>query len=177
MTTKRAIKSRPDGGVDITIPAPQYVQQLMREQQITEDQAVALIIERDAPGAEIVEASDIPSDRRYRNCWCKSGKAIAVDMPKARQQFMAELREQRNKDLSDSDVLMTRATEQGKTTEAQALKQARQALRDLPATMEPLVDACQSVADLDQLAAERQYGVAPLATEADKMTVSPSSKG
>jgi hypothetical protein len=72
-------------------------------------------------------------DRRWRGCWrLGENGAVAVDMPLARAQRMAEIRAERERRLAASDGLMLRAQEQGHLAEAEALRVYRQTLRDLP---------------------------------------------
>lgn len=85
----------------------------------------------------IVEDSDIPSDRHFRNAWkIKSdNKGVDVDLPKAQAMTLERIRSQRNAALDATDKEMAKLTEQGKNAEANALKVKRQILRDLPAVL------------------------------------------
>jgi hypothetical protein len=161
MTTIRAIKSREDGGIDITIPSPQYIQQLMMEKNISESEAVVLIFQKDAPDADIIDVKDIPTDRRYRNDWCIKNRKINIDMVKAKSHFLEMLRKQRNKELDDTDAIILRAQEQNKNNEVQEFKTKRQSLRDLPQTIQPILDQATTVDDLDNIFNSFGYGISP----------------
>jgi hypothetical protein len=60
MEEKRIIYPRPDGGVDIVIPVP--------TSGMTIEQIVAKVVPVDTP-YKIVDVSDIPEDRTFRNAW------------------------------------------------------------------------------------------------------------
>ena len=98
-------------------------------------------------GAEFVDTEDILPDRRFRNAWNKGVEsAVEVDLPKAKNQIMSELRSARNKELVDTDGLMARANEIGVIEESDSLKVYRQQLRDLPTTID--VDIISTVEEL-----------------------------
>jgi hypothetical protein len=77
-----------------------------------------------------IEEQDLP-DKYFRNCWRKSGAdSIAINMPLARAQIMAEIRSKRDEYLVKSDAKQMEMVSKGEdTTDLFALKQA---LRDLP---------------------------------------------
>jgi len=81
-----------------------------------------------------IEETDMPTTRRFRNAWGRVGAKLEVDMPKARTQRLAEIRKDRDKLLDESDKDILRDQEQGGAKQA-ALRAYRQALRDLPTTL------------------------------------------
>jgi hypothetical protein len=60
MEEKRIIYPNPDGGVSIVIPAP--------DSGMTIEQIAAKVVPADTP-YKIVDVSDIPEDRTFRNAW------------------------------------------------------------------------------------------------------------
>lgn len=59
---KRVIYRQEDGGVAVLVPSPEYLQ----------DHTIEELAAKDVPeGAEfrIVDTSDIPTDRTFRNAW------------------------------------------------------------------------------------------------------------
>ena len=87
--TKRIVYSRPDGGVSVVCPAPEYIEKLMVE-GATEDEAIAIVQAKDAPpdatNIEVMEFASLPSSREFRNAWEKPGQgAPVVAMAKARE--------------------------------------------------------------------------------------------
>lgn len=80
---------------------------------------------------EITE-SDLPSDREFRNAWTDATQEsrVDIDLAKAKELKLAELRAKRNALLDASDKEMTRALELEDAEKIAALKAARQALRD-----------------------------------------------
>ena len=106
---------------------------------MTFDQAELAALEyirRDIPaGSSNIHVMPVASllPRRFRLCWRQSGAAPPhVDMPLARQQRMAEIREERDRRLARSDGQWARALDIGTPGEVAALKTYRQALRDVP---------------------------------------------
>jgi hypothetical protein len=60
--TQRIIYPTDDGGVAIIVPAPEYLA----------DHTIEELAAKDVPAGKpfkIVDASDIPSDRTFRNAW------------------------------------------------------------------------------------------------------------
>lgn len=132
---KKVIYSRPDGTLCVFNPAPQA--QLKDE---TEEEFLARVIKRavpgDAVGVRIVEHTEIPTDRYFRNAWKDSGSAITIDMPKARAVHRDKLRWLRKPKLEALDVEALRnITNSAKLAEIEARKQE---LRD--ATAFPAID-------------------------------------
>lgn len=76
---------------------------------------------------KIVDKTDIPTDRYFRNAWDIEGESCTVCMDKARAIHMNEIRKKRDKKLAKLDI------EQLKGNEVAAEKQA---LRDLPDTFD-----------------------------------------
>lgn len=69
MSHKRIIYTRPDGGVSIVIPSDNFIKQF----DGTEAEAIDFIKNKDVPAdatnVQIVNDTDIPSDRTYRDLW------------------------------------------------------------------------------------------------------------
>lgn len=90
MTTKRIIYTRPDGGVSIINPAPEFVNKFE-----TEDEAMVTIQTKDVPSdasdVQIVDKTAILTDRSFRNAWRQTAGIISVNMPKARSIHAARL--------------------------------------------------------------------------------------
>lgn len=99
---KKISYTRPDGGLSIVHPV------INKGEAITEDEALARALERlpaDAIGAQIIEASDIPADRTFRNAWAQNGKIIAHDMVKAREIQRERLRRVREPLQAELDAI------------------------------------------------------------------------
>lgn len=64
MTEKRIIYPTDDGGVAIIIPAPEWLAQ--------EGNTIEALAEKDVPAGkpwQIIDASDVPTDRTFRAAW------------------------------------------------------------------------------------------------------------
>ena len=83
----------------------------------------------------IVEASDLPKDRTYRNAWRHDGQRFTHDMDHARKIHMEHIRHARTEHLGKLDREWMRATGQGDATLAAAIEAERQVLRDIPLTL------------------------------------------
>jgi len=79
--------------------------------------------------------------RRLRNAWSHSNGSLTVDLPKARGILLKELRGVRDALLADSDKEQSKLNDIGTAQQKSKLKQYRQALRDLPATVTSQLEA------------------------------------
>lgn len=107
------------------------------------------IIEKDVPkGVDYVvtDKSEIPADRFFRDAWKRDGQKIAVDMPKARVIHMRKIRLTRDKKLKDLDAETMKYMNNNRKLDKVEVK--KQTLRDLPASLQPLVDAAQTPEEL-----------------------------
>jgi hypothetical protein len=115
----------------------------------TEDEWMARIAAKDVPAGvpfEIVDASEIPADRTFRNAWkCGAGK-IEHDMAKCREIQKNRLRELRAPKLAALDVEFMRALEAGDTAKCAEIAAQKQALRDV--TKDPAIAVAKTVEEL-----------------------------
>jgi hypothetical protein len=78
-----------------------------------------------------------PADKRaFRSAWILDGNTIDVDMGKAREIHMGRIRIARNRKLDELDRDWMRAAGQKDTKAADAIEAKRQALRDIPQTLD-----------------------------------------
>lgn len=83
----------------------------------------------------IVETTNLPTDRKFRNAWeAGVNDSIVVNMTKARLIHMNRIRFFRDKKLIQTDADMLKAIELGLDTTT--LKTERQRLRDIPQTFD-----------------------------------------
>lgn len=128
---QRIIYSTQEGGVAIVIPTG----------ELTIEDVLAKDVPSGANG-EIVDVSDIPSDRTFRNAWEKSGRVIATNLSKAKNIAHDKRRAARAKEFAPLDI---EATIPAKSQQAEA---ARQAIRDKYATIQSNIDAANNVDEL-----------------------------
>lgn len=143
---KRIIFKNLDGSIGIVIPSPKARGQILLEKEKLDKEGNVItpakyrdendiefsirIAMTDVPHGldyRIVDASEIPEDRTFRDAWTDSANAVKVDMPKARQIHMNRIREKRNEKLAVLDI----ETLKGKDVQAQ-----KQKLRDLPQALD-----------------------------------------
>jgi len=102
---------------------------------VSTELTVEEIAAKDVPAGKsynIVEDSNLPTDRSFRNAWIFSDDIIQVDMTKAKDLMRDKIREVRKDLLASEDVTFMRAVETA-DADAQAASAARkQALRDAP---------------------------------------------
>jgi len=131
---QRIIYPTPDGGVAIVIPSGEL--------------PIEQVLAKDVPEgveAEIVEISEVPSDRTFRGAWEKNGKAIAHNLTKAKDIAHDKRRTARAKEFAPLDV---EATIPSRASQAEA---ARQAIRNKYAAMQEQMDAATTVEELKGL--------------------------
>lgn len=118
----------------------------------TEDEFVnrvrVLVVPRDVVKNTIVDHTELPSDREFRDAWrLDDASRVVINMPAARAMHLEHVRQHRNDNLTLSDVEFFKALESllAKTLvadpqpEAKAVLtaiSARQKLRDAPQTLD-----------------------------------------
>ena len=142
---KRIIYNNPDGSVAVVIPAPEYTGTM------TELAASVVPVGIDYA---IVEHTDIPADRTFRNEWqlvddvvvvpvggtvaAVVTKKVSVNIPKAQAKWKDKWREARKALLEDLDKKSLLAIEGNKpNAEKKVITDAKQALRDVTNTPLP----------------------------------------
>ena len=106
MTTSRIIFQNDSGGVSVIVPTG----------------SVELALKDVPPGVpyEIVEETDIPSDRYFRNAWIADGAAVAVDLGKAKDIGHDIRRTQRAEEFKPFDEIIAKQIPGLDATEAEA---------------------------------------------------------
>lgn len=84
---------------------------------------------------------------KYRDCWAEKDGAIVIDLAKARDQKLAEIRAERDKRLEASDKAWMVAMSKGQPVVA--INAEKQALRDLPASAQSDLAAKRSANTID----------------------------
>ncbi|CAB4160740.1 hypothetical protein UFOVP764_13 [uncultured Caudovirales phage] len=138
MSNRRIIYPTNGGCVAVIIPAPEWLAQECNTLETLATNSVP-------PGKpwKIVDASDIPTDRAFRNAWKLEDDQITEDWAKSVEITKNRLREERKPLFEAADVKAMRDIEAtgSISPETAALKQS---LRDVTA----LADAAQSRDDL-----------------------------
>lgn len=117
-----------NGQLKVVIPAPDFI-----SRGGTLSDIIAKVIPQGI-SHQIIDTTNVLSDRTFRNAWKAGTEKIEVDMPKARLIHMESIRKERNKELEASDKELAKELETGPASKN--LKDRRQALRDLPATFD-----------------------------------------
>lgn len=137
---KKIIYTRPDGGLSIVYPAPKSVIEEAQKRTLTDAEYEARVWEKSVPANAILPASIeddvIPEDRYFRNAWKANANLIEVDLPKARDLHMNNLRVDRNVKLKELDIEFQIALEKGDAEAQRTIAARKQALRDMPATFD-----------------------------------------
>ena len=133
MTSKRIVYTRPDGGLSVVVPSPHAVGD-------HEMAALDVLLGTDVPAVatsvSIVDVSDLPTSRAFREAWECQGFAVAVNMPKAREIHMVRIRASRDRALTRLDGEFQRALEADDKTRQREVAGQKQTLRDLPQTFD-----------------------------------------
>ena len=79
------------------------------------------------------EVLEIPQDREFRDAWCDVSRdpVVDIDMKKAKDLKLKELREKRQPKLEALDKDMLKALEDGDEVKKAEIKAAKQVLRDI----------------------------------------------
>jgi len=134
---QRIIYQNQHGGVSILIPAPNA--------GLTIEEIAAKDVPAGTP-YRIVDASEVPADRTFRNAWTHDEAGIKVDMVKARDIHRDRLRALRAPKLAALDVEYIRAVESKDVPLQADIAAHKQALRDV--TADPAIDNASTPEEL-----------------------------
>lgn len=110
---------------------------------------VEQIAEKDVPKGvpySIVDESEMPLDRVFRDAWSLSDGRVLVDMPRAREIHRQRLRAIRKPLLESLDADFMRAVENGDQAGQKAVATMKRSLRDI--TAHPGIDAAKTPEEL-----------------------------
>ena len=133
---KRIIYSNPDGTVAIIIP--------------TGELPIKEVAKKDVPTGvpyEIVDASEIPSDRTFRNAWVMGNCCIDHDLGKCKEIGHAKRRQLRAKEFAPYDEVIAKQIPGVDAAEAEA---ARQAIRDKYSAVQDAIDVAATPDEIKQ---------------------------
>jgi len=136
---QRIIYPNDEGGVSIIIPAA--------ECGLTIEEIAA----KDVPSGkeyEIVDVSEISSDRTFRDAWEKEGKSIITNLTKAKSIAHEKRRIARTAEFAPYDEVIMKQIP-GK--DSQVAEAERQKIRDKYALLQQQMDAAQTVEELKAL--------------------------
>jgi hypothetical protein len=116
-----------------------------------DDDRAAAIEECDHIDKVVCEESDCPYCGSFRSAWKFNDEktCIEIDMTKAKEIKTDQVRTARNSKLADDDIEYMRADEAGDSTKKTEVATRKQNLRDLPATIQPELDAISDPEELD----------------------------
>jgi len=133
--SKHVLLQRPNGKVSIMYPTENC--KLTPEEQASKHYPDL--------SYEIIDSSDIPTDRTFRGAWKPEDKKIGFDMPRAKEIAHGHRREARDLLFKPLDI---EATIPGKAIEAEA---KRQKIRDKDDQLQLDIDTTTDVVALKQL--------------------------
>lgn len=150
MTTKRIIWTDENGNVRRFTPASQVVKKLISS-GLTEDEAIEKLRVRHfsvhgyAPGTNhvIIEEKDLPYHGSFgRFAWRQDGATVPMfNMSRGRSIKTDQIRLERDERLKVEDINYIRADESEDIAEKQHIAIKKQKLRDLPAIIQPALNA------------------------------------
>jgi hypothetical protein len=131
---KVIIHTNENGGVSITYPTPEYL----------ENNTIEDVLAKDCPShAIIVEEEDLPNaDSDFFDSWQLNNGVVTVSLAKAKEQTKARLRKEREPLLQAQDVAFQRALETG--ADITNIVSEKQRLRDVT----NLADAATTLSEL-----------------------------
>ena len=112
--------------------------------------SIEKVFEKDVPeqykaSAKIVEDSEVPADRAFRNAWKLDKDKIVEDVGKSKEVQKEKLRAERKALLEEQDVLYMKALENGSDTAS--IVAEKQRLRDITKK----VDLCKTIDDIKKV--------------------------
>lgn len=152
-----------DRGVSIVTAAPkESIEKVLGP--LTQEQYEAHVIERSIPEGALnvkhITDDNIPKTREFRNAWVDvtADNNVNIDVAKAKELKLAELREARNAKLAETDIELTRAMESGDVVKIEAVKNKRTLLRDATNELKG-VAADGVIDDVDMLNTIKQLSI------------------
>ena len=124
----RIVYQNDDGGISVVIPSPRWVG------------TIEELAAKDIPAGKpykIVEDSDVPSDRAFRDAW-ENYEEISVNFSKAKTITKERLRRERKPLLEEQDILFMRAVETSQ--DKSDIVAEKQRLRDITLSVDTAVD-------------------------------------
>ncbi len=103
-----------NGSLSIVVPSQSYLNLLMRDEKynLTKEEAMEFIIRKDVPtgskNVRIIKDNEIPSDGLFRNAWEDTGKAVKVNIEKAREISHHLRRESRRTEFKPYDDVISK---------------------------------------------------------------------
>lgn len=128
--SKVIVYTREDGCVSLV--HPNYA----ARGEDTEGAFISKLIKRHVPAGasniKVVDASELPQDKTFRNAWKQNGSKIEVDMNAAREIQKQRIRQVRDPILAALDVEYIRAQEENNITKQQTIVTKKNELREAP---------------------------------------------
>jgi len=162
MMGKVLIIENTDGTVGVEHPTPQMIAKLGSDEAVL-NASIAKGNLSAAVSYEMVEASVIPANRKFRNAWEKSGDTIVEDMPKSRVIHMDKIRVHRTREFLVLDQVLRDAEYDEDTVALAAAKTKRQDFKNIPQTSQEADDiaAATTTAALDAIWPTALLGARP----------------
>lgn len=141
---RKIIYSRPDGGVSVVYPVRNTIGETLTTDEEIEQRAWDKL-PKDAINPRWADASEIPTDRTFRNAW-EDNAGIKVNMLKAREIHKNRLRAMRKPKFEVLDVEYMTADEVGNSSLKAQIVEKKKALRDV--TIDPRIESAQTPEEL-----------------------------
>lgn len=139
--SKRIIYQNETGGISVVIPTPEYLQTHTIEEVAAKDVPAGIPF-------EIVEDTDFPKDRIFRDAWEGQGKKVIENLAKAKLVAHAKRREARDKEFAPYDDIIAK---QVPGQDAKAAEAERQKIRVKDAALQTKMDAAKTPDELRTL--------------------------
>lgn len=145
---KVILYTQPDGRVCVCRPCVSRDDPLGFTMEDALTRALANDVPETALNVKVIDNTALPINRSFRAAWRQQGEEVRIEISKARELRLAQLRTERDAKLAATDGLMARATERGNAAEWLKLAAHRQALRGMPAEITAVLAAAITPADL-----------------------------
>lgn len=140
---KKIIYTRADGGVSVVnLPSDATDEDFDKELEMVKS-------ERQPVDTPVIVEDPRPASRFFRGAWRRNGNGIDVDMPIARIIKTSRIRKERDERLAVEDIAYMRADERNDQAEKTRIAAKKQALRDLPATVQTDLEAITTPKELE----------------------------
>lgn len=146
---KKIIYSRSDGALSIIHPVRNTYP---HPEDLTDDEVLARAMKDvppDALNVHVLDETEIPTDRTFRNAWIYQNNKIEPDLDQSKEIKKAQLRLERKPLLEALDAAFMKALEDQDSEAIAQIKTKKQRLRDI--TKEPALLNAQTPEEIKQV--------------------------
>lgn len=136
-------------GLKLLIPTQDFLNRSEMEELEVLELLKTRHIPENAENVQIINDTDVPQDRTFRDAWQLNGEVVDHNLDKAKNIKLDCIRQVRNEKLAKLDMELLKAAEQERRDDVKEIMKLKQELRDLPQTIN--IHGCQDIESIKNL--------------------------